>query len=208
VSNDVASDRVWLARGSHPDSGDGCLMEWVAVLAGLEKTDHPACTNELIATVAIYLNDGLGDVDRQRLVTLIPELQRARRTRDDRLVDTRLAIWCAASMAHLVPGPYGPVHRRAVDAAAGCLAGTVDPGRCRDAAVASAEVGARALAPALYAAADAAHAAACDGIGARGAIAFAARWALVEGDAVDWFRGLLAAHAAAVVEEEPVCSAV
>ena len=37
-------DAIWLARGAHPGSADGCVMEWVALLAGLPKTDRPECT--------------------------------------------------------------------------------------------------------------------------------------------------------------------
>ncbi|HKN39757.1 MAG TPA: hypothetical protein VJ456_11675, partial [Acidimicrobiia bacterium] len=53
---------VWLEPGAHPDSPDGCLMEWVALISGLPKTDRPRCINQLVTSVAIHLNDTLDDV--------------------------------------------------------------------------------------------------------------------------------------------------
>src|SRR5437868_6306537 len=63
---------IRLEPGTHPRSPDGCLMEWVALVSGLPKTDRPRCVNELVTAVAIHLNDSLDDLSRQRLKPLIP----------------------------------------------------------------------------------------------------------------------------------------
>jgi hypothetical protein len=194
-------------------------MEWVALFADLPKTDRPACTNTVVASVAIHLNDALDDRSRQGLKALIPELVAAVRTADDSRVDRRLALWCAGSM----PDPRGAALRAlreaALAAAGGYLDGDVSEPACRAAAAAAAEAGARMGSVALYVAADAAHAAVADDPGPAvvNAAAGAVDWALGAGDPVGWFRCLLSAHAAArraegrfeiPVREEAVCCPV
>src|ERR1044071_5060748 len=95
---------IWLARGAHPGSADGCVMEWVALFAGLPKTDRPEWTNAVVTSISGHLNDSLDDGARQGLTALIPELAAAVRTADDSRVDRRLAVWCARSM----PAPTDP----------------------------------------------------------------------------------------------------
>ncbi len=190
---------IWLARGAHPGSPDGCVMEWVSLLAELPKTDRPACTNPVVASVAIHLNDALDDESRQGLKELIPALAAAVRTADDSRIDRRLALWCARSMA--APEGVGLRARRdtALAAAGGYLEGQVSESACRAAAAAAAEAGARVGSVALYVAADAAHAAVSDdpGPAVLNAAAGAVDWALGAGDPVGWLRRLLSAHAAA-----------
>ena len=192
-------DAIWLARGAHPGSGDGCVMEWVAPFAGLPKTDRPECTNAVVASIAIHLNDALDDGARQGLKALIPELAAAVRTVDDSRVDRRLAVWCARSM----PAPTDPwqraLHEAALEAADWYLDGLVSEPTCRAAAAAAAEAGARVGSVPLYVAADAAHAAVADDPGAAvvNAAAGAVDWALGTGEPLPWFRRLLSAHAAA-----------
>ncbi|HEX6381781.1 MAG TPA: hypothetical protein VF180_11110 [Acidimicrobiia bacterium] len=192
-------------------------MEWVAAFAGLPKTDRPACTNALVASIAMHLNDALDDEARQGLKELIPELAAAVRTADDSRVDRRVALWCAQTM----PAPTGAglraLHEAALEAAGGYLDGHVSEARCRAAAAAAAEAGARMGSIALYVAADAAHAAVADDPGSAvfNAAAGAVDWALGTGEPVEWFRALLSAHAAArnadtgvemPVLKEAVCS--
>ncbi len=213
----VDLDTIWLARGAHPGTPEGCVMEWVAAFAGLPKTDRPACTNALVASIAMHLNDALDDEARQGLKELIPELAAAVRTADDSRVDRRVALWCAQTM----PAPTGAglraLHEAALEAAGGYLDGHVSEARCRAAAAAAAEAGARMGSIALYVAADAAHAAVADDPGSAvfNAAAGAVDWALGTGEPVEWFRALLSAHAAArnadtgvemPVLKEAVCS--
>src|SRR5436305_14365538 len=92
-----------LEPGAHPDSPEGCLMEWVALISGLPKTDRPRCVNELVTSVAIHLNDTLDEFSRQRLKGFIPRLLRARRGRSDARIAVRLAIWWAGRIGGAAP---------------------------------------------------------------------------------------------------------
>jgi hypothetical protein len=200
---------IWLEPGAHPDSPDGCLMEWVALLSGLPKTDRPRCINELVTSVAIHLNDALDEVSRQRLKGFIPRLLAARRGSSDALIGIRLAIWAAASMSDAAPDKLRPLQQRAILAAAGYLDGSVSEEACLAAAAAAAEAGAKARCTALYVAADAAHAASADDPagGTVNAVAGALHWVVRHGDPLAWFDGFLEAHAAAAdCHEELVCS--
>src|SRR5437870_4880051 len=180
---------VWLEPGAHPDSPDGCLMEWVALISGLPKTDRPRCINQLVTSVAIHLNDTLDDVSRQRLKGFIPRLLRARRGPADARIGVRLAIWAAESIADSAPERLRPLHDRAVAAAAGRLDGTVTEAACRASAAEAAEAGAKARNVALYVAADAAHAACADDPSgaAANAVAGALHRVLGHGDPLAWF---------------------
>src|SRR5437763_1116079 len=114
---------LWLEPGAHPDSPDGCLMEWVALVSGLPKTDRPRCVNELVTSVAIHLNDTLDEFSRQRLKGFIPRLLRARRGPADARIAVRLAIWSAASIVESAPPRLRALHEQATAAAAGHLDG-------------------------------------------------------------------------------------
>jgi hypothetical protein len=210
-------DAIWLSRGAHPGSADGCVMEWVALFAGLPKTDRPACTNTLVASIAIHLNDALDDGSRQALKAVIPELATAVRTPDDSRVDRRLAVWCARSMPAPTDGFLRALHEVALEAADGYLDGQVSEATCRTAAADAAEAGARVGSIPLYVAADAAHAAVAEDPGGAvfNAAAGAVDWALESGDPLGWFRRLLSAHAAILntetdfevaLAQEAVCS--
>ena len=49
-----------LSYGSHKDADGQCLMEAVALLAGEEKTDAPACACPVLAAYGRRLNDAMG----------------------------------------------------------------------------------------------------------------------------------------------------
>ena len=198
-------DMVWLEAGAHPDSPDGCLMEWVALMSGLPKTDRPRCINELVTSVAIHLNDTLDEMSRQRLKGFIPLLLRARRGPADVRIGVRLAIWAAGSIAHSAPARYRSVQQQAVTAATGRLDGVVDEETCRMAASTAAELGAKVKSIALYVAADAADAACAEDPrgGTVNAVSGALQWVLRHGDALTWFEGFIDAHAAAAALEAP-----
>jgi hypothetical protein len=208
---------IRLEPGAHPGSPDGCLMEWVALMSGLPKTDRPGCINQLVTSVAIHLNDTLDDRARQRLKGFIPRILRARRGPDDGRIGVRLAIWAAASIAGSAPDELRSLHESAVAAATGRLAGSVSEAECRAQASATAEAGAKVKNIALYVAADAAHAACADDPvpAAANAVAGALQWVIRHGDPLVWFGGLLDAHAAAAaaatgarldITREAVCS--
>ncbi|MCV2394778.1 hypothetical protein OEB99_10705 [Actinotalea sp. M2MS4P-6] len=64
-----------LAPGAHRRRTDGgCFMEWASLLAGERWSDHPSCTHPLLAHLARSVNDRVGDLQRQRLVPLIPDV--------------------------------------------------------------------------------------------------------------------------------------
>ena len=64
-----------LSAGRHRNPRKGaCFMEMASFLAGEKWSDHPACTHPLLASLARLVNDSLDDVDRSRLVTLIPDV--------------------------------------------------------------------------------------------------------------------------------------
>ena len=80
-----------LAYGTHATADDGrCAMEWVSHLAGEPHSDEPACVSPVLRALCIALNDGLGDVPRQRLR---PYLARTIGTAGDGLDEAR--AWMA-----------------------------------------------------------------------------------------------------------------
>jgi len=81
-----------LSAGVHrPDEGKACVMEYVALLAGEEWTDAPACTHPALARAAQVVNDRLADEDRHLLVPLIGRLFGTDIPVDDRLFALRIA---------------------------------------------------------------------------------------------------------------------
>jgi hypothetical protein len=64
-----------LSRGKHRSPRKGaCFMEMASFLAGERWSDHPNCTHPVLATLARCVNDMLDEANRQRLVTMIPEV--------------------------------------------------------------------------------------------------------------------------------------
>lgn len=64
-----------LSRGAHASPREGaCVMEYVSVLAGEEFSDHPCCTDPLLAHVARQVNDATSPGARGELARLAPEL--------------------------------------------------------------------------------------------------------------------------------------
>lgn len=83
-----------LSRGRHRSARKGaCFMEMASFLAGERWSDHPACTHPVLATMARCVNDLLDDTQRQRLVTMIPEVVGL--NPDDRRVGTALVLTAA-----------------------------------------------------------------------------------------------------------------
>lgn len=64
-----------LARGKHRSPRQGaCFMEMASVLAGERWTDHPRCTDPLLAHLARQVNDATSDAGRGRLAPLVPQV--------------------------------------------------------------------------------------------------------------------------------------
>jgi len=71
----ATSDRVRLYPGRHTgQSGQLCLLEAAAVLAGEPLTDHPRCVSPIVCTLGIRLNDLGTHRQRQPLTRFLPNL--------------------------------------------------------------------------------------------------------------------------------------
>ena len=82
---------ITLSAGSHhPDSGETCLLEAVAWIAGEPWSDHPVCVCPVLAAFGRAWNDGLGDEARNRL--LLPFLTRLVGTRSTAEIQERRAF--------------------------------------------------------------------------------------------------------------------
>jgi len=51
-----------------------CLMEYTALLAGERRSDHPRCTDPVVAAIARAVNDYSSDAARQRLAVVASDL--------------------------------------------------------------------------------------------------------------------------------------
>lgn len=64
---------IHLSTNNHRTNDRLCLMEMVALLAGEEKTDWPACACPVVTIMAIKCNDHTKDqVERDKLIELAP----------------------------------------------------------------------------------------------------------------------------------------
>jgi hypothetical protein len=83
---DAAPDGLPELRcGAHLAPEDGaCLMEYVSVLTGSRFSDHPACTDPVLATVARLVNDASTDAGRPLLAGFAPALAETGPTSDAR----------------------------------------------------------------------------------------------------------------------------
>lgn len=99
-----------LGRGRHSDPrAGGCLMEYVSVLAGEPWSDHPGCTQPVLAAIARCVNDAVDDVHRQQLHLLAADLTGARNARP--LVTAGLVAHCVGTALCYQPADsdLGPV---------------------------------------------------------------------------------------------------
>src|SRR6266508_83216 len=75
MTHHIQLDDYVLTKGQHLSPDDGvCLMELVALFAGLEHTDRPPCVSKILGSFGRDLNAQLDDVRRQQLKPLIPRL--------------------------------------------------------------------------------------------------------------------------------------
>ena len=80
-----------LTAGAHRSPRQGaCFMEFASYLAGEPWSDHPECTDPVLAAVARGVNDGVSDARRSELVLLIPRVIGLRG--DDELVGLTVAL--------------------------------------------------------------------------------------------------------------------
>ncbi|MFD4977734.1 hypothetical protein [Streptomyces sp. NPDC058424] len=109
--NDFGAHPVVLQRYAHLSPADGmCLMEYVSLLAGTGFTDHPACTDDLLAALARMVNDAVTDTGRSRLIHLAPLLARGA---PDAGVRDRVVFHCwDAVSAAAAPGSRAERHAR------------------------------------------------------------------------------------------------
>lgn len=64
-----------LSAGAHRSPRRGaCFMEFASYLAGERWSDHPDCTDPVLATLARGVNDGVSDARRDELVLEIPRV--------------------------------------------------------------------------------------------------------------------------------------
>lgn len=69
-----------LSRGAHPGPGHGgCFMEIASVLAGEPWSDHPSCTQPLLACLARSVNDLVDHAARWEMTAWIPQVVGATR---------------------------------------------------------------------------------------------------------------------------------
>ena len=86
---------VRLAEGAHvaPEQGM-CFMEMVAWFAGEKHSDKPACACPVLGAYGICLNDGMPDVERDRLLKPVVPMIAGTRSPADELARARfLAMW-------------------------------------------------------------------------------------------------------------------
>ncbi|MBX3193524.1 MAG: hypothetical protein KF727_00300 [Microbacteriaceae bacterium] len=84
-----------LAAGAHRSPRRGaCFMEFASFLAGERWSDHPDCTDPVLAALAREVNDRLPDSRRDELLVQIPRVIGLRG--DDRIVGLVVALRAAA----------------------------------------------------------------------------------------------------------------
>ena len=75
VTNGVPEGLPVLSRGKHRSARKGaCFMEMASVLANEPWSDHPRCTDPLLAHLARLVNDYTSDDGRGELAVLIPSV--------------------------------------------------------------------------------------------------------------------------------------
>lgn len=159
----------FLHQGGHgPMSGKGCAMEWVGVKwlmshgysfteAWARLDDEPACTDSMITSAVICINDTVNDEDRQRLIPFLDRVQRCHSPSDElirRRVRTRVACWAARQVLHLIQdADLQLLALRAIETAEAWLRGEATTGDCHAATAACiAAVGGQDLVPETWAA--------------------------------------------------------
>ena len=75
IVNELDLETLELKAGGHaPGSGEMCVMEAVAFVAGESWSDHPACASKVIGAFMRSWNDSLDDTGRQLLKPYVTRL--------------------------------------------------------------------------------------------------------------------------------------
>jgi len=102
-----------LYPGSHLTSEDGaCLMEVVSTLAGEDFSDHPRCTDPVVAALARLVNDEMTDQARQSLWPLARKLAGIPRDTHGRVAASVVAAVTSAAVAQVGPSRGLDRHHR------------------------------------------------------------------------------------------------
>ncbi len=89
ISRGLELDSMRLSAGSHSESsGEMCVMEAAAALAGEGWTDRPASVSPVITALLTSLNDAMDGAGREELKQLLPILPGSRR--NDAVESTRM----------------------------------------------------------------------------------------------------------------------
>jgi hypothetical protein len=127
MTNSTPDQLPLLGAGAHLSPSQGaCLMEYVSVLAGEVFSDHPRCTDPVLAHLARLVNDATSDDARPRLVRFAPDLAAAGR----RELTAAPAVVASALRAALAVRPTSWTLRRHLSGADRRLQriGGADPG--------------------------------------------------------------------------------
>jgi uncharacterized Ntn-hydrolase superfamily protein len=100
-------------RHDRPEAG-ACLMEYVSVLAGERWSDHPWCTQPLLAAVARAVNDRVSGSARAELALFAPDLSGATRRGPVTSAAVFDAVVTASARYVDVPQPTRQLRDRAV----------------------------------------------------------------------------------------------
>ncbi len=91
----------FVARGAHDeDSGERCIQEWCAYIAGESHSYMPSCVSPVLRRYTVALNDRWSDDQRQALAPYGPRMIG---TAGDGLDDARLEIAHQALVTDLLP---------------------------------------------------------------------------------------------------------
>src|SRR6516165_6729745 len=102
--------------GKTPSEG-GCIMQVIDWISSNSWTDNPECVHPVLRSLAIRVNDSLGDDERQKLLDLAPRLMNT--NSNDKQLSVDLAIFCAEQVRHIFEDkcPNDDRPRKAIEAA-------------------------------------------------------------------------------------------
>ncbi len=156
-----------LQKGAHDNPEEGlCAMEMVAFIERLPHSDHPPCTCPVLAAFVRRTNDRMTPNDRQKLLTVLPDLvgtvsPEHERERVEFFAMQAVNVWAADALDAAGYSEHASACRAAQDlkAASAAADAAADAAAYAAADADAAHAAARAAAYAAYAADAAAYAA-------------------------------------------------